>query len=449
MTKYTETSVKRMVEGIGLVYRGLSGSNSISSAKVLAKCLVHGDIVISSVSNLMLGKSKCSKCSRDKVKAAAAERMVSKEGEYTKLFFATGKYPDGTVFSALWKGVWEVYCPVCSTATKAKTGDLRKGSRPCVCSVYAKSGRKNLHSRIIESLPEGTYFVSAGKRARDPVTLSCAEHGEYTLCSGSTVLAGHVSCPKCHRAGRRSSDREITEKLTATGKFPTGSKFRWKHPAGGGSETVVFQCPVCRKDPVLGKWFEFEAAYGNFLKGQMPCRCGKRHVWGEDELKAALESKASEIGLSVKDITGCRMSDKCTMVCSVHGEFSRNIRNSLHTGSGCPSCANLNHDVFYIHGVYDQDLLVGLKYGLTKRNAKTNRLYLQNKKSIFDIRPLMMFSFDSPQDARDLETRLKSSLPRQFTKEEVADGYTETCSTSHLDLIVSMALDAGGRKKEE
>lgn len=277
--------------------------------------------------------------------------------------------------------------------------------------------------------------------------MRCDKHGDFTLCSFSTFRRGFNRCKKCVGGSSRLSENEITSRIMESGAFPEGSKFRWSSLPGSGSDKVIFSCPICKSDPNLGKWYEFEAHVGNFVKGQLPCRCGKRHVWGEEELKAALVSKVSELGLSVKDITGCRMSDKCTMVCSVHGEFSRGIRNSLHTDYGCPSCANLNHDIFYIHGVYDQDLLVGLKYGLTKRNAKTSRLYLQNKKSIFDIRPLIMFSFDSPQDARDLETKLKTSLPRQFTKEEVSDGYTETCSASNLDLIISMALDAGAVRR--
>ncbi|MCL6408395.1 hypothetical protein EXT70_22550, partial [Dickeya dadantii] len=255
---------------------------------------------------------------------------------------------------------------------------------------------------------------------------------------------GHNKCKVCARESRRMSDDEITAVLTARGDFAEGSTFKWASEPGRREEGVLFTCLVCKADPVLGKWNTFKATYGNFYKGQMPCRCGKKHIWEEGELKTALDNKASSVGLVVKSIGGTKMGDSCVMTCPVHGDFPRTVRRALHTSCSCPSCANLGHDIFYIHGVYDQDLLVGLKYGLTKANAKTSRLYLQNKKSIFNIRPVLEFLFDSPQDARDLETTLKSSLPRQFTKEEVSDGYTETCSASNLDPIISMVSKAGG-----
>lgn len=298
-------------------------------------------------------------------------------------------------------------------------------------------------------LQKGISFISCGETNKDPVQMRCDKHGYFTLCSFSTFSRGFNKCMKCVSESKRMSNDEMTSRIMSRGVFPPGSVFKWASPPGKREEMVEFTCPVCKEDPVLGRWSTFTSLYGNFLSGQVPCRCGKKHIWKEEELMTALVHKGQAVNLLVRGVTGTRMADKCTMYCPTHGEFTRTIRLAVHSKGGCPSCANLNHDIFYINGVYDKDLLVGLKYGLTKRNAKTNRLYLQNKKSIFDIIPLMMFSFDSPQDARDLETRLKSSLPRQFTKEEVSDGYTETCSASNLDLIISMALDAGGRKKEE
>lgn len=251
----------------------------------------------------------------------------------------------------------------------------------------------------------------------------------------------------------RMSNEEMTNRFMASGLFPTGSIFRWKNEGPGSrrdrNDKVIFECSTCKADPVLGRWCSFEAYYGNFCKGQIPCRCGKKHIWEMDEISAAISAAVSSRGVSFVRTTGSRMVDRATLSCKEHGEFTINNRSALYLKTGCPSCANLRHDIFYIHGVYDRDVLVGLKYGLTKTNAKTSRIYLQNKNSIFSIRPLLEFFFDSPQDARDLETELKSSLPRQFTKEEVSDGYTETCSSSHLDLIISSALSAGGRKKEE
>lgn len=298
-------------------------------------------------------------------------------------------------------------------------------------------------------LAPGVKFVSCEGTNMGKVTLNCEKHGNFELCSLYTFKRGHNKCKSCLHESKRMSDEQITAALMGRGVFAEGSAFKWASAPGKRDEGVLFTCAACKADPVLGKWSTFKSTYGNLFKGQVPCRCGKKHTWKADEISTAIERAVALRGLSFVSSTGNRMTDRATLRCEVHGDFTINNRSALHLSTGCPSCANLDHDIFYVHGVYDQELLVGLKYGLTKTHAKRSRLYLQNKKSIFNIRPMLEFLFDSPQDARALETTLKSSLPRQFTKEEVSDGYTETCSASNLDLIISMVSKAGGRKKEE
>lgn len=298
-------------------------------------------------------------------------------------------------------------------------------------------------------LAPGVKFVACEGTNMGKVTLNCEKHGDFDLCSFYTFKRGHNNCKACLHESKRMSNEEITSVLMGRGVFAEGSTFKWASAPGQRDESVLFTCATCKSDPVLGKWSTFKATYGNLYKGQIPCRCGKKHIWDEEEIAVAISHAVGPRGLSFVSSTGNKMTDRATLRCEIHGDITINNRSALHLPTGCPSCANLNHDVFYVHGVYDGDLLVGLKYGLTKTHAKTSRLYLQNKKSIFSIRPTLKFLFDSPQDARALEATLKSSLPRQFTKEEVSDGYTETCSASNLDLIISMVSKAGGRRKED
>lgn len=295
---------------------------------------------------------------------------------------------------------------------------------------------------FIKSFPTLTLLGGDfGKGIRSRIQILCKEHNQSWWPEYRHFINGYTSCPGCKKdaiiKAKRMSDEEISESIFSTGCFPPGTTFKRNNFLSTTSKTVVdVVCPFCSCDPAGMVKNTFPSLYSNLKKGQIPCRCAKRRLWEEEELFLVLSDACKDRGIVLKKLLGTKMSDKAIFECNIHGEIEKTIRDTLHSGTGCRKCAGLNHNVFYVHGVYDSDVILGLKYGISKDNTQSPRLYHQNKASLYAIKPLFSIKMDNP---RILETYLKGKLPPVFTKRELPDGYTETCGTQHLDYIISLA----------
>lgn len=282
-----------------------------------------------------------------------------------------------------------------------------------------------------------------GNGTKSRLNILCRKHGVTWSPEYRHFIDGHINCPSCKKdtvvKTKRMTDETITKRLTETGFFKEGSIFKRNNDLSDTQRSVVdVFCPVCAKDPAGEVKSVFPSLLSNLLRGQIPCRCAKRRVWEEEELFCFVSHVLIGSGLSLKKLLGTKMQDKAVLECDSHGEIVKSIRDVLHQRTGCPKCAGLDHNIFYVHGVYDRDTLVGLKYGITKSNTQSPRLYQQNKASLYEIRPLFSITMRNP---RYLESYLKKILPPVFTKREVPDGYTETCGAEHLDYITSLAKE--------
>ena len=108
--------------------------------RVTAICEEHGEWT-TKVSNFLFKKGCCPKCG--KKRTGLALRGVRKKSDETVIdkFFASGKYPVGTIFcrservdKAGQKGYWLVKCPKCLYISEATTSALNLGQRVCECS---------------------------------------------------------------------------------------------------------------------------------------------------------------------------------------------------------------------------------------------------------------------------------------------------------------------------
>ena len=287
-----------------------------------------------------------------------------------------------------------------------------------------------------------------GNGVKSRLRIFCKEHNEEWCPEYRHFMDGHVNCPRCRKEAtilaKRTPDDKISKVLLRTGFFHAGTTFKRNDQLSTSIRTFVdMMCPVCTEDSAGKVKNIFTSLYSNLQRGQIPCRCAKRRVWEEDELFCILSDKCKDRGIVLKKLLGTKMSDKAIFECNIHGEIEKTIRDTLHNGTGCRKCAGLDHNVFYVHGVYDNNLIIGLKYGISKENTQSPRLYSQNRSSIYDIKPLFKIKLDNP---RKLETYLKEKLPPTFTKREIPDGYTETCGAEHLDYIISLAKGGSIRR---
>lgn len=368
--------------------------------------------------------------------------MKHSETEYIELFKGTGRYATGTVFTYEGGSRWTITCGNCKeTHNNRATGNLLKGRLSCSCSKKTKYTAKLIEERLKQILPRGISFLSCKGTRYGEVNLICDEHGPYTLKNAGTAISGNIGCPGCRKPSslKRSFESHVVE-IMEKGSLPEGTVFS---PSLRGWKYIDVVCGKCKDGEV------YTVLRDNLKKGQkLRCLCHGKKFRSLEQAREDINKKLSRgIGWSLKLLSGSTMNSRVTASCEKHGEWETSVRDIIHMGTGCPSCANLDHDIFYINGVYDGGVLVGLKYGLTKSNSQTNRLYYQNRKSIFKISRLVNFSFTEAKACRDLESYLKRILKPIFTKSEVADGYTETCSSSHLDEIINLAIDYGGERE--
>lgn len=128
--------------------------------------------------------------------------------------------------------------------------------------------------------------------------------------------------------------------------------------------------------------------------------------------------------------------DKICAICPEHGEWVVSI-DSLKQ-SGCPACKGHSQTYLYINHVENGVLKFGIASDMDRR------LNGQNKTNALKMKRLMYFSFKNHSDCRLCESEIKKSVEPVLTKQDLKDGWTETCSIKWLELIISMCKGFGG-----
>lgn len=265
-----------------------------------------------------------------------------------------------------------------------------------------------------------------------------------------------VTCKVCSQSARRIRNKENSSKKYSThiddffaaGVFPEGTIFG----RGSISTEWFYYCPTCANDPYskIGKLpAVFRGAASSFKKGYLSCRCSSCHHWTEDELEFMLRRECRERKYRFVRFDGkiSRMG-KFSYLCKEHGLHTAIIHNFIN-GRGCPHCGTMgqNQKECYIHAIFDQGCIIGLKFGIATDSSK--RLNVQNKNNLFQMQSIGVYSFSSTKNCRAAERACKLELDcGLFTKREICDGFTETTSTINYDKIVEIYERFGGKKVE-
>lgn len=109
---------------------------------------------------------------------------------------------------------------------------------------------------------------------------------------------------------------------------------------------------------------------------------------------------------------------------------------------GC-SCSYNNPKYSYLSGIYDNELLIAVKFGVTKH--PDNRNYMQNRKTCYNIKLLYSWSFQKSDDCRSAERICKQELTCGIIpRTDMPDGFTETTYIYNIDYIKKAFVTHGG-----
>lgn len=109
---------------------------------------------------------------------------------------------------------------------------------------------------------------------------------------------------------------------------------------------------------------------------------------------------------------------------------------------------NANRPLYsYISGVYDDKLLVALKFGITK--DLEGRVSSQGRATVYDLKLLAAWLFKDSLSCRNAELECKHKLfTPVVSKTDMPDGWTETTYTYNFDNIAKIYEEHGGVKVE-
>lgn len=184
-----------------------------------------------------------------------------------------------------------------------------------------------------------TYELTDYITAKHKITLTCAEHGNFTT-SVQTHLYGNGGCPAC--ATRATAQAKIlsAEQLKDKAAPIHGDTYTYtnnRHP-----DNVHLIEIICKKH---GPFYQRAASH---LQGSGCKKCGIerradiRRGSTSRFLKRAREVHGDRYNYKFVEYTGCQ--DKVKVVCDKHGVFLITPNDHIR-GKGCKKCANAKHSI--------------------------------------------------------------------------------------------------------
>lgn len=131
--------------------------------------------------------------------------------------------------------------------------------------------------------------------------------------------------------------------------------------------------------------------------------------------------------------------------CAICKTVRESSSSALTNGTLSCFCSKHRQTEAYINIVLDAEIPLGIKFGICAKDRSRRRLKDQNRKSIYDIEKHSVYVFPSIEQCKKSERECKQQLEcGVFTREELADGHTETTWLYNLDKIVGIYESNGG-----
>lgn len=262
----------------------------------------------------------------------------------------------------------------------------------------------------------------------------------------SSLIVGQIPCG-CSGSARRS---ENYYKIVCQRKADElGFKFHgWAGEFTDRKTKLVLECPE------HGVWQS--GIINNFINRGVGCpgcrfeAVGKRASRPDEEfIKDFFSAGVFPLGtVFTRSVSKNNKGHKIywNMYCPDCDITIQTTANSLVKGCRGCACGKHRQKQAYINLVKDENLILGIKFGIA--NDATKRVKDHNKNSVFEIENLLIYEFESKESCKEAEKYCLSTLECGiFNKEEFRDGWTETTHLFNLEAICSIYEQHGGIKQ--
>ncbi|URC22596.1 putative endonuclease [Serratia phage vB_SmaM-Kashira] len=338
---------------------------------------------------------------------------------------------------------------------KASKGQLSKGGTSCGCEPRKQKTPEQykimIRRKLSGSETEFVDFIGVPITSSSKVKIFCKKHRSFNtpIINNLLRIGGGNCCHECsaEKSGERKRLRKVPDEIIRRlPKRLTVNLSKRKNKAG--DLLIEVKCRVCSEDEYTkaglcnGIFYVPPQSLRN--RGSIPCRCSKRPSYTADQWSYRVDKLCSDRGYEFIRWEGSKAGthENIECMCHLHGKFSVSFAN-LSAGSGCPICAGKNQQQAYINTVYDLEVPVSLKFGISNNSNK--RIRRQNKNNLFQMEQSVVYEFKTVKACKDAEKACKLELKcGVLSSRELKDGHSETVSLLDLEKVIAIYERFGG-----
>lgn len=265
----------------------------------------------------------------------------------------------------------------------------------------------------------------------EKVSLVCNDCDAETFTKPADIFFGVLPC-KCGHGYYRNPERRLErlkEKVLLTNLIVDYENLS---PLKTALDKVPVTCGDCG--------FYWEPVLNSIVCGTTGCqRCAGLERYSEEYYIDKINSLEN---LKFISKVGSKLArqEKVVVECQeCLNQFTPLVGN-LFQGKGCSVCANYGYNPsiqghLYLLSVKDENnVVLGYKFGIT--NSPEDRIKRIQRKCMYSVWPVLVFNFKDGKEAAAIESSIKKLFGNYFSREEMADGFTETIGVGQVkDLI--------------
>lgn len=384
-------------------------------------------------------------------------------------FFRIGKKPRSGIIQ---NKLYLKQCITCSKKTNifglgyylARKPDIIKNVISCGCSskpYWTKYQNIILIHNIYKK--HNSLFLKYEKYDGDKTKCYsfCKEHLSLQFSTINQLKKPNPSfCNECGDKRKKEKllidDNYHISQFFNTGKFHKDTIF-WRSERKTSTNRQIYwkyKCPICSMDEyTLNNLCNgiFESYSPDLKKGILSCRCSPSPRYTYEQvvykIKKTVENKLYKqtfLGF----INGYKNQySKVLMECEhIDHENYETTPDRISQFQSCPRCGRQNQQYAYINSIELDNNIIALKYGI--ENTPNKRVKKQNYSSIYNVKTLYLYHFNTVDDCKSAENECKKLFGKGIlSKKEMPDGYTETTSTANIDKIIDIYEKWGGIKQ--
>lgn len=394
--------------------------------------------------------------------------------DYNQILSLREQPPDSKIFKNLVGGIhgelevlqyhkrcnkhtyWFCKCS-CGDIISTSTNQLNNGNkfRCSACGRKALSNKmskgEDYHKNLVITRHKHLIVKSAnGSRSSTPWTWWCSEcKVDFTISPSNLLSDRYEKGTPClcdngikfvQWTAELREERQILPMCSNTGIRFIG----WVDNYSGNKSRIILGC---NNDNHLN----WESSVNNFVSGRgygcPDCGIQKRaDMARHDATKIASEGKV--IHGEKYDYTYftyvCSRTPSSILCNRCKNPFNQSYDNHINKKKGCPSCAETGYSrdkagYFYIQSLDD----TYIKFGITNISADS-RLRKQSSVSIYHHEVIYEWFYDNGHTPPDMETLVKKNFKTKVcSKDNMPEGYTETCDIKDLPKILDLFKDRG------